>query len=441
MCRNCMLPPVLLALSATTILPKKFPGRWSIFSLQLSILSMPPTLLSVCFQVALCWLLGACRRLEFIDGFFQDVRRMRRTPLYEAHVRLGAKIVDFGGWSMPVSYPSGILEEHRATRAAVGVFDVCHMGEVHFRGAGAAATVQRLVTNDVGRLENGRAFYTVACLPSGGIIDDLIVYRLDPQHFVAVVNASNADKDVDWFQEHRGADCAIDDASARTGLIAFQGPAAERTLQPLTNVPLDRLRPFSVATDSTIDGRPVWIARTGYTGEDGFEIFCDANDAAALWDRLLAAANAAGGKPVGLGARDTLRLEARLPLYGNDLDEETTPLEAGLGWVVKLDGDDFIGRDALRAQQAAGIARKLAGFVMSGRGIARHGYAIYDAAGAPAGTVTSGSPAPTLEKNVGMGYVPTRLEVPGTRLSIDCRGKRVDAEVVRGPFYKRGKNT
>jgi aminomethyltransferase len=364
---------------------------------------------------------------------------MRRTPLYEAHVRLGAKIVDFGGWAMPVSYTSGILDEHRATRTAIGVFDVCHMGEVHFTGSGAAATVQQLVTNDVRRLENGRAFYTVACLPSGGIVDDLIVYRLQPDHYVAVVNASNIDKDVDWFQEHRGASCDIQDRSATTGLIAFQGPAAVETLQPLTNLPLDRLRPFSFATDVTVGGLPVWIARTGYTGEDGFELFCDAKDAPALWDRLVEAAGTVGGKPVGLGARDTLRLEARLPLYGNDLSDETTPLEAGLGWVVKLDGDDFIGRDALRAQSAAGIQRKLTGFVMTERGIARHGYSIYDADGGAAGTVTSGGPAPTLEKNVGLGYVPARLAAAGTKLSIDCRGKRVGAEVVSGPFYKRGK--
>jgi aminomethyltransferase len=360
---------------------------------------------------------------------------MRHTPLYEAHVRLGAKMVDFGGWAMPVSYPTGILEEHRATRTAVGVFDVCHMGEVHFTGPGAAATVQRLVTNDVARLEDGRAFYTVACLPSGGIVDDLIVYRLRSDHYVAVINASNVDKDVDWFQEHRGADCKIEDASERTGLIAFQGPAAQQALQSLASVPLDRLRPFSLAIDATVAGLSAWIARTGYTGEDGFELFCDAQDAAALWDRLLTA----GGKPVGLGARDTLRLEARLPLYGNDLDDETTPLEAGLGWVVKLDRDDFIGRDALRAQQAAGITRKLTGFVMTERGIARHGYAIFDDAGAACGTVTSGGPAPTLAQNIGLGYVPTRLSVPGTKLSIDCRGKRVGAEVVGGPFYKRGK--
>src|SRR4051812_24988992 len=247
----------------------------------------------------------APRLLEFAGGFFQDVRRMRRTPLYESHVRLGAKMVDFGGWAMPVSYQTGILDEHRAPRTAVGVFDVCHMGEGHFTRPGAAATVQRLVTNDVRRLENGRAFYTVACLRSGGIVDDLIVYRVQPDHYVVVVNASNADKDVDWFQEHRGADCKIEDASTRTGLIAFQGPAAQQALQPLASIPLDRLRPFSLATDVTVGGLPAWIARTGYTGEDGFEIFCDTQDAAAVWDRLIAAAGAVGGKPVGLGARDT----------------------------------------------------------------------------------------------------------------------------------------
>jgi glycine cleavage system T protein (aminomethyltransferase) len=364
---------------------------------------------------------------------------MRRTPLYENHGRLGAKMVDFGGWAMPVSYPTGILDEHRATRTAVGMFDVCHMGEVHFVGSGAAATVQRLVTNDVARLENGRAFYTVACLKSGGIVDDLIVYRLQPDHYVAVVNASNIDKDVDWFQEHKGAACDVQDRSEMTGLIAFQGPGAAQALAPLTTFPLDQLRTFSFATDVTVAGLPIWIARTGYTGEDGFEIFCDAKDAPTLWDRLVDAATTAGGKPVGLGARDTLRLEARLPLYGNDLDQETTPLEAGLGWVVKLDGDDFIGRDALRAQAAAGVARKLTGFVMTERGIARHGYAIFDADGAAVGTVTSGGPAPTLAQNVGLGYVPTRLSVTGTKLSIDCRGKRVGAEVVSGPFYKRGR--
>ena len=236
-------------------------------------------------------------------------------------------------------------------------------------------------------MEDGRAFYTVACLPSGGIVDDLIVYRLRPDHYLAVVNASNIDKDVDWFQEQRGAACDIDDASDADGPDRLPGAARpQQALQPLTSIAAGRscaLQP--VADAATVAGVPVWIARTGYTGEDGFELFCDAQDAPALWDRLLDAASAAGGKPVGLGARDTLRLEARLPLYGNDLDDETTPLEAGLGWVVKLDGDDFIGRDALRAQQAAGVTRKLTGFVMTERGIARHGYAIFDADGAAVG--------------------------------------------------------
>jgi glycine cleavage system T protein (aminomethyltransferase) len=371
---------------------------------------------------------------------------MQRTPLHDAHLRLGAKMVDFGGWAMPVSYPGGILDEHRATREAVGVFDVCHMGEIHFRGSRAAEAVQRLVTNDVGRLTDGRALYTVACLPSGGILDDLIVYRIAADHYLTVVNASTLEKDRAWFFEHARPLCDVVDASAETGLIAFQGPGAKHALQPLTKLPLGDLARFAFVERGEIAGVQASIARTGYTGEDGFEIFCAAQDAPALWDRLLEAAAAIGGKPVGLGARDTLRLEARLPLYGNDLDETTTPLEAGLGWVVKLDGADFIGRAALLAQKQAGITRKLCGFVMTGRGIARHGYPIHSAdstaqseGAEPIGTTTSGGPAPTVGKNVGLGYLPVALDRAGARLSVDCRGKRVDAEVVQGPFYKRDK--
>jgi aminomethyltransferase len=366
---------------------------------------------------------------------------MQHTPLYDAHLRLGAKMVDFGGWAMPVSYPGGILDEHRATREAVGVFDVCHMGEIHFRGSRAAEAVQRLVTNDVGRLTDGRALYTVACLPSGGILDDLIVYRIAADHYLTVVNASTLEKDRAWFFEHARPLCDVVDASAETGLIAFQGPGAKHALQPLTKVPLGELQRFAFVHRCEIAGLQASVARTGYTGEDGFEIFCGAEDAPALWDRLLEAAGAIGGKPVGLGARDTLRLEARLPLYGNDLDETTTPLEAGLGWVVKLDGADFIGRPALLAQKEAGLTRKLCGFVMTGRGIARHGYPIYSGSDSadPIGTTTSGGPAPTVGKNVGLGYLPVAFERAGARLSVDCRGKRVDAEVVQGPFYKRDK--
>jgi aminomethyltransferase len=369
---------------------------------------------------------------------------VRRTPLYDAHKRLGAKLIDFGGWWMPVSYATGILDEHRTTRTAVGVFDVCHMGEVHFRGARAGAAVQRLVTNDVSRLVDGRALYTVACWPTGGIVDDLIVYRVNAAHYLLIVNAANVEKDLGWFTENVGTWCDVIDASADTGLIAFQGPGAKHALQTLTKTPLGELPRMGFVAERDVAAIPTWIARTGYTAEDGFELLCRASEAAALWDALLEAAAAIGGKPVGLGARDTLRLEGKLSLYGNDLTDDTTPLEADLAWVVKLDGADFIGKDALVRQRAAGVARKLVGFEMTARGIARHGYAIHAATGRLAepagdkiGEVTSGGPAPTLEKNVGMGYVPVALASPGTQLQIDCRGKMVAAEIVNGPFYNR----
>jgi aminomethyltransferase len=364
---------------------------------------------------------------------------IRRTPLYDAHKRLGAKLIDFGGWWLPVSYQTGILDEHRTTRTAVGVFDVCHMGEVHFRGPRAGQAVQRLVTNDVSRLTDGAALYTVACWPTGGIVDDLIVYRVSAEHYLIVVNASNTAKDYAWFRENVGTWCEVVDASADTGLIAFQGPGAKHALQTITKVPLGDLGRMTFVAERDVASIPAWIARTGYTAEDGFEIFCRASEAPELWDRLLEAAASIGGKAVGLGARDTLRLEGKLSLYGNDLTDETTPLEADLGWVVKLDsGADFIGKDALVKQRAEGVKRKLVGFEMTARGIARHGYPIHDAAGARIGEVTSGGPAPTLEKNVGMGYVPVGLATPGTELQVDCRGKMVAARIVQGPFYKRG---
>jgi aminomethyltransferase len=369
----------------------------------------------------------------------------QRTPLYDAHRALGAKLIDFGGWMMPVSYPAGIVEEHRATRNAIGVFDVSHMGEIHFRGPRAEEAVQRLVPNNVGRLVDGGALYTVACRDDGGIVDDLIVYRFAPDHFLLVVNASNIGKDFAWFTENVGSLCEIKDASPETALIAFQGPAAVSALAPLLPAGIDvaKVPRMSFLPSASLAGRPVTIARSGYTGEDGVEIFCTPGDAPFLWNTLVELAISRGGKPVGLGARDTLRLEARLPLYGNDLDDTTTPLEAGLGWTVKLDAGDFIGKAALAKQKAAGPARKLAGFVMQGRGIARHGYPILsagapaDAAAAVVGTVTSGSYCPTVDKNVGLGYVPSALASPGQRLGIDCRGRVIEAEVVAGPFYRR----
>jgi aminomethyltransferase len=370
-------------------------------------------------------------------GTGQD-KQPKRTPLFGAHQRLGAKLIDFGGWLMPVNYAPGIIEEHKATRSSVGVFDVCHMGEIHFRGPRAGGAVQRLVTNDVGALVDGRAMYAVACNHEGGIVDDLIVYRVASDHFLIVVNASNISKDLGHFVENVGSMCSIDDASDATGLIAFQGPRAAAALAELTQADLASLGSFCFVRDQHVAGCSAWIARTGYTGEDGFELFCAAQDAPALWDALVVAADKVGGKPVGLGARDTLRLEAKLSLYGNDLSDDTTPLEAGLGWVVKLDRVDFIGKDALLRQRAAGVQRKLVGFEMRDRGIARHGYAILDAAsGERLGEVTSGTVGPWVGKNIGMGYVPSRYAEPGTRLTIDCRGKPAQAEVVKGPFYRR----
>jgi aminomethyltransferase len=361
----------------------------------------------------------------------------KKTPLYDAHLRLGARMVEFGGWMMPVSYPAGILEEHRATRTAVGVFDVCHMGEVHFRGPRAGEAVQRLVPAEIAKLTDGKAVYTVACNPRGGIVDDLIVYRLGAEHFLIVVNAANVDKDHRWFQANVGSVCEVRDQSPETALIAFHGPLSESALGALTSTPLAELPSFTLISGASVAGQTVSIARTGYTGELGFELFSASADAPALWDALIEAATKVGGGPVGLGARDTLRLEARLSLYGNDLTEDTTPFEAGLGRLVKFEAGDFIGKEALQRQVAAGITRQLVGFVMTGRGIPRHGYGLHDAAGARVGEVTSGGVGPTVGKNIGLGYVPVAMAVPGTRLVVDCRGKMIDAEVVKGPFYRR----
>ncbi len=339
---------------------------------------------------------------------------------------------------MPVSYPDGIIEEHKATRSAVGVFDVCHMGEIHFRGPRAAQAVQRLVTGDVGAMTDGRAMYAVACHPDGGIVDDLIVYRVAGDHFLIVVNASNIDKDHRHFVDHVGALCEIRNQSDETALIAFQGPKAAAALAGLADADLPSLSSFCFLPDRRVAGHPAWIARTGYTGEDGFEIFCSPDHAPAVWDALVEAALHVGGKPAGLGARDTLRLEARLSLYGNDLSDTTTPLEAGLGWVVKFEAGDFIGKEALLRQREAGLQRKLVGFEMRERGIARHGYPIRDvSSGAPLGEVTSGTVGPWVGKNIGMGYLPISHAEPGMRIVVDCRGKPAQAEIVKGPFYRR----
>jgi aminomethyltransferase len=366
---------------------------------------------------------------------------LRRTPLFEAHRALGARMVPFGGWEMPVQYSGGIIEEHKTVRGAVGMFDVSHMGEVVFRGPRAAEAVQRLVTNDVGKLVDGKAMYTVMCYEHGGIVDDCIVYRRASDDYLVVVNASNIEKDFAWMSEHAKSICPPVNESDSWALIAVQGPKAAALVTSLADRPLAaKVKSFEFI-HSNVAGVACTAARTGYTGEDGFELFCAPGDARKLWDTLLEVGQQDGVKPIGLGARDTLRLEARLSLYGNDIDQTTSPLEAGLGWVVKLDtGADFIGKPTLLKQKAEGVTRKLIGFVVKGRGIARHDYPILDREGGQVvGKVTSGTTAPSLGYAVGMGYVPSALAEPGTMLAVDCRGKAAPVEVVKGPFYKRTK--
>ncbi len=336
---------------------------------------------------------------------------------------------------MPVQY-EGIKKEHEAVRTRAGLFDVSHMGEIIIDGPNAVASVDRLVTNDVAKLDVGRALYTVCCNETGFILDDLIVYRLEEEKILVVCNASNRDKIVSHFAKNLSLETPWNDVSDAWALLALQGPKAHAIMTELgAPQALLGLGSFGV-TRANVAGVDLWAARTGYTGEDGFELFCANEDAATLWRAILEAGRAHGVQAVGLGARDTLRLEARLMLYGNDIDEHTHPFEAGLGWVVQLDAGDFIGRDALRAIKAAGFDRKLVGFEMTERGIARHGYPIL-AGETRVGEVTSGSPGPTVGRNIGLGYVPKALSKVGTALGIEIRGKQVRAVVVTTPFYKR----
>ena len=360
---------------------------------------------------------------------------LRETSLTGEHRALGARLVPFAGWQMPIQY-EGIKKEHEAVRTRAGLFDVSHMGEILLEGPNAVAAVDRLVSNDVSKLETGRALYTVCCNERGRILDDLIVYRLEDEKVLVVCNASNRDKIVGHFAKNLSLGTPWNDVSDAWALLALQGPNAVAVMQDLGAAQDVLDLPYFHVTRTHVAGVDLWAARTGYTGEDGFELFCSSEDAVTLWRALLDAGQSHGLQPVGLGARDTLRLEAKLMLYGNDITEDTHPLEAGLGWVVKLDAGDFIGRDALRTLKDAGLERKLVGFEMTGRGIARHGYPIV-ANGDPVGEVTSGSPGPTVGRNIGLGYVPLALGKPGTTLGIEIRGKVVDAVVVRTPFYKR----
>ncbi len=362
---------------------------------------------------------------------------LKRTPLYEQHVALGARLVEFGGWEMPVQY-SGIIDEHRAVRTHAGLFDVSHMGEFKVEGPDALAFLQHLVPNDVSRLVINQALYTQICLPDGGTIDDLIIYYLAGNHYMLVVNAANIDKDFAWVQQQaNNFDIRVFNQSDTTALLALQGPEAQAILQPLTEVDLSTIRYYH-CSPGIAGGTNCIISRTGYTGEDGFELYCAPVDAPKLWNDLLAAGKDHGLLPAGLGARDTLRLEAGYCLYGHELDEQTNPLEANLGWTVKLNKSEFIGRDALLKVKEEGPKRKLIGVEMIERGVCRGGYAIYEN-DQQIGALTSGAPGPTLNKNIGMGYVEASHAVIGKTVHVDIRGKRTAAQIVALPFYKRQK--
>ena len=363
---------------------------------------------------------------------------LHHTPLATRHDALGAKVVEFSGWLMPLQY-SGILDEHRAVRERAGLFDLSHMGELWVEGREADIALAYALVSDPPSLEVGRAHYSMMCAPDGGIVDDLIVYRLAPERFLVVANAGNAHVVSDALVERlEGFRAILDDRSLATALCAVQGPRSREILEPLTDIDLGTLRYYAMA-EGNVAGIPAHVARTGYTGEDGFEIFVDTARAGELWDALVVAGTPRGMLPVGLGARDTLRLEAGMPLYGNDLDLGTNPYEANLGRVVKLTKtEDFVGRAALEAVAAAGPERLLVGLIVRGRGIARHGYPVL-AGDRVTGAVTSGTQSPTLGVPIAMAYVAPGDAVPGTMLAVEIRGNPVAAEVVPLPFYRRAR--
>ncbi len=359
---------------------------------------------------------------------------MNHTPLYDRYKDLpGAKLIEFGGWEMPVDFQAGIIGEHQAVRTKAGIFDVSHMGQVEVQGEEAPAVLQWLLTNDMARLRPGRARYSPMCYPDGGTVDDLLVYCLAPDRYLLVVNAANTEKDFEWIREHAGS-CRVADRSADYALIAVQGPESQTVLQRHTDYDLSAIRPFRFATDVPVAGRSVLASRTGYTGEDGFELYVPPEDAPALWDVLVD--EEAGILPCGLGSRDTLRLEAALPLYGHELSPDISPLEAGLDAFVKLEKHDFCGIGPLREMAAAGVPRHIIGCRMVDRGVPRHGYGVA-VNGTNVGRVTSGSRSPTLGAFIALALVRRDMGAPGDTVLVDMHGKAKQAAVVKTPFYSR----
>lgn len=364
---------------------------------------------------------------------------LKRTALFEEHKKLGGRLIDFGGWELPVQY-SGVIDEHTTCRTSAGLFDVSHMGEILIEGGDAERFIYHLVSNDVSKIAIGQAQYSILCQADGGAIDDLIVYRRGEEKFLICVNASNTEKDFAWMKQVHEAGrfaCKLENVSFEWSQIAIQGPKAETIMQTLTRAKLSDLKPFHFIED-WVAGVSVITSRTGYTGEDGFEIYIPWSDAPKVWSALLEKGIPFGLKPCGLGARDTLRLEVKYPLYGQELTAETNPLEAGLGWAVKLDKTDFIGRDALIKIKEAGLKRKLVGIELKGAGIPRTGYKIYDALNArEVGFVTSGTQSPMSKKSIGVAYIETSHASLGSTVLVEIRANRVPAEIVATPFYKR----
>ena len=363
---------------------------------------------------------------------------LKKTPLNAAHRALGGKMVDFGGWDMPVQYPAGVIGEHMATRTRAGLFDVSHMGEIWVEGADAIAFVNRLTTNDVTQLVDGQAHYSALTNEKGGVVDDLLVYRFDLDKLLLVVNAGTTEKDWDWISSHKDDEnITLTNASADYCQIAIQGPEAVGILKTLTDTDLDEIKYYHFTT-GRVDGVESIISRTGYTGEDGFEVYAAADKAEQLWNKMLEAGESAGILPCGLAARNTLRLESAMSLYGHELGDEITPFEANLGWITKLKKGDFVGSDVLAEKKESGLKRKIAGFEMTEPGIARDGYDVY-IADKRVGYVTSGSPAPFLKKNIGLAFLPVEFANEGQEIKIEVRGKHLSAKVVPTPFYKRQK--
>jgi len=359
---------------------------------------------------------------------------LRKTDLFDTHKSLGARLVSFGGWSMPVEY-SGIAKEHHAVRSAAGLFDVSHMGEFRISGPQALDLIQFVTCNNAARLADGQAQYSALPTEEGTVVDDLLVYRESGDRYMLVVNASNIESDLEWIQDHNKFLASVENVSNETGLLALQGPLAADILQPLSDIPLERIAAYHFAR-GRISGVDATVSRTGYTGEDGFELYFSASQSVRLWNAIMEAGRPHGLLPAGLGARNTLRLEAKMLLYGNDIDRTTTLFEAGLGWIVKLEKGTFIGSAALRNQKSEGTTRTLAGFEMLGPEIARDHYPV-TIDGQEAGRVTSGSPSITLRKNIGLAYLPVEHAVIGKTFQVLVRRRPCDAQVVPTPFYKR----